>query len=266
MMTGYVRVLGASSLLMSLLPAAPEVPSAHRDGWTKRGDENDSGAFADTRSIRYGANAVDKTVRFTGPVVCSSAVFGGDSIPSVLQRCDVGPLPHAAPSGPRIVFALPPVPSATPLSPTLPTAAPVPSSVVQRAIFDGGKSDICWKDLRGQGTAVDCTSAFPANCGAACGVSDSACALVILDRVQSSSELTLNVTSLIASAGTVAPLLRAAQTAGRAAKPTLTRAARDRLRRQAKAHLDNALRWQRRSETIDRSKGWLDDASNLNQA
>src|SRR5262245_28960205 len=184
-------------------------------------------------------------------ISCVRVLVAASSLIWFLPAAPVLALPQLRGLG--TVSGLVPAPTAAPLSRTLPTPTPA-----QRAISGAAEPDICWKQSRGRDTGVDCTSAFPVNCGAACGVSDSACASVILDRAQSSSDLTLNVASLIATAGTVTPLLRAAQAAGRAARPMLTRAARDRLRRQAKAQLANALRWQRRSRTIDRAHGWLD--------
>ena len=135
--------------------------------------------------------------------------------------------------------------------------------------FKGG---LCYPNCRPGTTGVGplcwngCPAAFPVNCGAACGVSQSACAFAIIEQVQSTADVALNVAALVATAGAATPALRAAQSAGRSARRTLTKTARDQLKEQAKNQLQNAMKWQKRGKQIARGQGYLDDASNLNQA
>ena len=135
--------------------------------------------------------------------------------------------------------------------------------------FKGG---LCYPECRAGTTGVGplcwhgCPAAYPVNCGAACGVSQSACAFAIIEQVQSSTELTLNIAALIVSAGTASGPLRAAQTAGRSARRQLSKTARDQLKQQAKNQLENGLKWQRKMKNIERAQGWLDNASNVNTA
>ena len=135
--------------------------------------------------------------------------------------------------------------------------------------FKGG---LCYPTCRAGSTGVGpvcwhaCPAAYPVNCGAACGVSQAACAFAIIEQVQSSADLTLNVVALVASAGSATPALRAAQSAGRTARRSLTKTARDQLKTQAKNQMENALKWQKRGRNIERAQGWLENASNMNQA
>ena len=120
-----------------------------------------------------------------------------------------------------------------------------------------GVGPVCWHG---------CPAAYPVNCGAACGVSTAACAFAIIEQVQSSADVALNVAALVATAGAATPALRTAQTAGRSARRTLTRTARDQMKDQVKNQLQNAMKWQKRGKQIQRAQGYLDNASNLNQA
>jgi hypothetical protein len=120
-----------------------------------------------------------------------------------------------------------------------------------------GVGPVCW---------ASCPANFPVNCGAACAVSSAACAFAVLDQVESSSGVALNVASLVTTGGAATPALRAAQAAGRSARRNLTAAARQQLKRQASDQLQNAMQWQRRQANVSRAQGWLDNAENLDQA
>jgi len=120
-----------------------------------------------------------------------------------------------------------------------------------------GVGPLCWHG---------CPAAFPVNCGAACGVSQSACAFAIMEQVQSSADVALNVAALVATAGAATPAMRAAQTAGRTARRNLTKTARDQLKEQAKNQLQAGLKWQKRGKNVERAQGWLENGSNVNQA
>ena len=132
--------------------------------------------------------------------------------------------------------------------------------------FKGG---LCYPECRAGTTGVGpvcwngCPAAFPVNCGAACGVSTAACAFAIIEQVQSSADLALNVAALILSAGSASPALRQAQTAGRSARRSLTKTARDQMKDQVKNQLQNAMKWQKR---VAKAQRYLDNASNVTQA
>jgi hypothetical protein len=120
-----------------------------------------------------------------------------------------------------------------------------------------GVGPVCWNS---------CPKNFPVNCGAACGVSQSACAFAIIDQVQSSAELALNVAALVASAGTASAELRMAETAGRQARTQLTRAARQQLEQQAQREIKNVLAAQARKQSVENAGKWLGRAENVNTA
>lgn len=120
-----------------------------------------------------------------------------------------------------------------------------------------GVGPVCWSS---------CPSDYPVDCGAACGVSESACAFAIMEQVQSSADVALNVAALVATAGTATPAIRAAQTAGRTARSNLSRVARRQLQDQIEGQLQNALRWQRRQANVGRSQGWLNTGQNVTEA
>ena len=135
--------------------------------------------------------------------------------------------------------------------------------------FKGG---LCYPKCRAGATGVGpvcwngCPAAFPVNCGAACGVSQTACAMAIMDQVQSSAEVALNVAALIASAGASSSAMRAAETAGRSARQSASKAARDQIKSQAKHQLENAMKWQKRVQRVERVQGWLEKAGNVDKA
>lgn len=121
-----------------------------------------------------------------------------------------------------------------------------------------GVGPVCWANA--------CPAAFPVNCGAACGVSSAVCAMAIMEQVQSTADLALNVASLVTTGGAATPALRAAQTAGRGARQQLTAQARAQLRRQAREQLENGLAWQRRDRQVSQAQGWLENGQNLETA
>ncbi|HYC49089.1 MAG TPA: hypothetical protein VED01_26730 [Burkholderiales bacterium] len=87
-----------------------------------------------------------------------------------------------------------------------------------------------------------------------------------MEQVQSSSDVVLNVAAMVATAGAATPALRAAQSAGRTARRNLGRTAREQLKAQAQTQMQNAMKWEKRGKHIERGQGWLDNASNMNQA
>jgi hypothetical protein len=136
----------------------------------------------------------------------------------------------------------------------------------QEQDFQGG---LCYPKCQGSSSGVgpvcwsSCPTDFPVNCGAACGVNEAACAFAIMEQVQSSSEVALNVVALVTTAGAGNAGIKAARTAGKAAQKNLTRTARDQLKRQAKDQAQNALKWYRRNQKVTKVQGWLEKGSNM---
>jgi hypothetical protein len=90
-----------------------------------------------------------------------------------------------------------------------------------------GVGPVCWGS---------CSGAYPVDCGAACGVSESACAGAIIRQVASTGQVALNLAALASGGGAVVVAGRtAAQAAGRSVMSAAARQA-------AKAALQQQLR------------------------
>lgn len=117
-----------------------------------------------------------------------------------------------------------------------------------------GVGPLCWSG---------CPSDYPVNCGAACGVSESACAFAIMEQVQSSTDVALNVVALVTTAGAGNAALKSARLAGKSAQKSLTKAARKQLREQAKDQALNGLKWMKRNKRVGNVQGWLEKGENV---
>ncbi|MFN7919619.1 MAG: RICIN domain-containing protein [Bryobacteraceae bacterium] len=118
-----------------------------------------------------------------------------------------------------------------------------------------GVGPVCW----GQ-----CNGSFPTGCGAACAKSASACAFSIIDQVQSTADVVLNVASLVVTAGAATPAIQAARLAAKqAGKRTLTAVARKELKDKAIEAIERGIRAGRTLRKIDAIQGKLDDAGQI---
>jgi hypothetical protein len=91
---------------------------------------------------------------------------------------------------------------------------------------------VCW---------AGCTGAYGTGCGAACAKSVSACVFSIVEQVQSTAEMVLNVSSLIATAGAATPMIQAGKVAAKTAgKRTLSAAQKQAMQREIVDHLEKA--------------------------
>jgi hypothetical protein len=96
------------------------------------------------------------------------------------------------------------------------------------------------------------------NCGAACGVNEAACVFAVMEQVQSSADVVINVASLVTTAGAATPAIKAAQAAGQSARRSLSSAARQALKKQAVDQIQNAMRWRRAHKAVERAGDFLD--------
>lgn len=118
-----------------------------------------------------------------------------------------------------------------------------------------GVGPVCWSR---------CPSSFPVDCGAACGVSQSACGLAIANQVLSSGEVVLNVGALVTTGGAANGALQAARTAARTAgKKALSVSAREAAKQRIKSKLQESARWQARQGQLGRAADVWEDAEHL---
>lgn len=122
-----------------------------------------------------------------------------------------------------------------------------------------GVGPVCWSS---------CPKDFPVNCGAACGVNEAACALAILEQVQSSTEVALNVAALITTAGAGNAGIKAAKLGGKSVQKNLTKQAKDQLLDQAKQQALKTRQWLQQQSNVKKAQdmaSWLEQPANINR-
>lgn len=121
-----------------------------------------------------------------------------------------------------------------------------------------GVGPVCWGN---------CSGTYSTGCGAACAKSVSACTFSIINQVQSVTDVALNITSLIATAGAAAPALQAARlTAKTLGKRVLTAQTRSAFKVQAENAIKASLQASRRLNKISKVQDKLSNAEDISAA
>ena len=118
-----------------------------------------------------------------------------------------------------------------------------------------GVGPVCWGS---------CSGKFPTGCGASCAKSVSACTFSIINQVESTASIALNVASLVLTAGAATPAINLArQAAKNAGKRTLSAIARKEMKDRAEETIRKALTARRNLGKIEKIQGKLDDAAQV---
>lgn len=120
-----------------------------------------------------------------------------------------------------------------------------------------GVGPVCWSS---------CPKDFPVNCGAACGVNQASCAFAILEQVQLSTEVVLNVALLVTTAGAGNAGIKAAKLGGKSVQKNLTNQAKNQLRDQAKQQALKTRQWLQQQKNVKRAQDmatWLEQPANV---
>jgi hypothetical protein len=135
------------------------------------------------------------------------------------------------------------------------------------AVYDAG---LCYPPCPSASTGVgpvcwgNCGGDFPTGCGAACAKSASACAFSIIEQVQSTADIAINVAGLVLTGGTANAAYNAARTAGRlAGKKVLAAEARQLMKKELEDHITSALSKANKLRKVANTSRKLDQASQV---